>query len=237
MNDLGHLDLTGAALAQFFVLSFMIWAGANISGANYNGAVTIALMITRHLSVLKGFLYLLAQFSGSLLAGLILGCFLKMYTKDPLVFKNHTGYPHCDLERFGIGTCILAELTATFFLVFMVYATAVPMYKVDPKKALAARYDAPKNNTFALTIGGALGMAVLSIGPITGAALNPWRVIGPAIITRELFWGEYWYGFVYYIFCPLAGVLAGLAAYLVFMRDEGQFDEENNNDQEDDQVG
>ena len=36
-------------------------------------------------------------------------------------------------------------------------------------------------------------MAVLSIGPITGAALNPFRVLGPAIVSGELFTSDYGY--------------------------------------------
>jgi len=234
MNDLGKLDLTGVAMAQFFIISFMVWAGANISGAHYNGAITIALMISRHITPCVGCLYLFAQFTGSILGGCMLGIFMKMYTRDPLVFKNMIGYPHCDLDRFGIGTCILCELFATFILVFMVYAVGAPMIpekETDEKKLkkadLRLKYTRPANNTFALAIGGALGMAVLSIGPITGAALNPWRVIGPAIITRELFTGHYWYAFVYYLICPLAGALAGGAAWILFLRDEDQCEEED----------
>lgn len=230
MSDLGKLDLTGVALANFMVYSFMIWAGAQISGANYNGAVTIALMITRNIGVVKGLLYLLAQFSGSIMGGLILGGFIKMYTRDPLIFKNLLGYPHCDLARFGIGPCIITELIGTFFLVFMFYATAVSMKPPTEKTAkeqLAHKYAKPTSHSFALAIGGMLGIAVLTIGPITGAALNPWRVLGPAIVSRELFKAHYWYAFVYYLICPAAGALAGGAAYLIFMRDEGQFDDDS----------
>merc|ERR1740139_1098380 len=100
----------------------------------------------------------------------------------------------------------MAESFATFFLVFMVYSTAIHVTK-------------PKTEVYGLTIGGALGMAILSIGPITGAALNPWRVIGPALITGELFQPTYWYGFVYYAICPLAGAAMGGLSYLVFSVD------------------
>jgi len=44
MYDMKSVNLTGVALAHMFVLGFMIWAGGNISGANYNGAVTLSLM-------------------------------------------------------------------------------------------------------------------------------------------------------------------------------------------------
>jgi len=96
-------------MAHMFVLSFFIWAGAGCCGAHYNGAVTIATMISRNTGVVKGLLYLLSQFLGSITAGMQLGLYLKMYKKDPLVFKDLLGYPHCNLEDFGICACILAE--------------------------------------------------------------------------------------------------------------------------------
>lgn len=216
MSNLGKLDLTGVAFAHWFVLSFMIWAGAGISGANYNAAVTLALMSTRHLHWVKGLLYLNAQFLGSLLAGMVLGGFLKMYSRDPLVFKDLLGYPHANIDRFGYGTCFIVEVVATFFLVFMVYSTAVvdrPEPK-DPKAALMKK----DTHVYSLTIGGALGMAILSIGPITGAALNPWRVIGPAMASMELYSNHYLYAWIYYLGCPIGGLLCALLWKFCFMR-------------------
>jgi aquaporin TIP len=216
MSNLGKLDLTGVAFANWFVYSFMIWAGAGISGANYNGAVTLALMSTRHLHWVKGLLYLSSQFNGALLAGMVLGGFLRMYSRDPLVFKDLTGYPHANIDRFGYGTCFIVELVATFFLVFIFYATAVvdrPEPK-DPKAAVLKR----DTHVYSLTIGGALAMAILSIGPITGAALNPWRVIGPAFATQELFSNHYLYAWIYYVGCPLGGLLSALLWRFCFMR-------------------
>ena len=58
MSDLGKADLTAVALAHTFVLGFMIWAGGNVSGANYNGAVTLGLLVTKHFAWLKALMYL-----------------------------------------------------------------------------------------------------------------------------------------------------------------------------------
>jgi len=173
-------------------------------------------MATRHMHWKKGLLYLAAQFNGSFAAGMVLGGFLKMYNRDPLVFKDVLGYPHANIDRFGIGTCFMVEVFATFFLVFMVYATAVVdrPEPVDPKVA-ALKKD---THVYALTIGGALGMAVLSIGPITGAALNPWRMMGPAIAAHELWANHYLYAWIYYLGCPLGGLLCALLWRGCFMR-------------------
>lgn len=231
----GNLDLVGVALAHMFILSFMIWAGAACCGAHYNGAVTIACMISRNIGMLKGCFYLLAQFAGSLMGGL----FLEVYSASFLgktAFKDKLGYPHCNLTDWGIGACIWSELIFTFLLVFMVYATAIPMTPVDGNEAIKGRYARPQNNVFALTIGGALGIANLCIGPITGAALNPWRVVGPAMVSGELFTGEFWYGFVYYLICPLAGALCGIVAYFSFMVDPYTKLAENDDEEHEDVV-
>lgn len=205
MSDLGKVDIVGVALAHMFVLGFMIWAGAGISGGQYNGAVTLGCLVTGHTGGKKAAIYLGCQFLGSLLAGCMLAIFKAMYTRDPLIFKSMLGYPHADVARYGITTCILTEIIATFFLVFMVFATALGSSK-------------PKSEVYGLTIGGALGMAILSIGPITGAALNPFRVLGPSIISGEIANSAYWYAFIYYLGCPLGGVLCGLVWKFVFMR-------------------
>jgi len=75
----------------------------------------------------------------------------------------------------------------------MVYATAVASTK-------------PKSEVYGLAIGGALGMAVLSIGPVTGASLNPFRVLGPAIVSGELFTAKYSYAWIYYAGNYIGGI-------------------------------
>ena len=68
--DLGVVNLTGVALAHMFVLGFMIYAGAKISGAHYNGAVSLGLWVSGHITLFKLGMYCIAQFVGSLLASL-----------------------------------------------------------------------------------------------------------------------------------------------------------------------
>lgn len=215
MNDLKILDLTGVALAHMFVLGFMIWAGGNISGGHYNGAVSLATYITGHISAVKMVCYFGVQFLGSLIAGSFLFAFRRSYLGDKAKFTSELGFPHCNVKSFHTGTCFTVEMIATFFLVFMVYATAVSATK-------------PKSEVHGLTIGGALGMAVLSIGPITGAALNPWRVLGPAIVSGALFTAKYDYAWVYYIGCPLGGAICALLWRFLYMVDFEK--KEGNND-------
>merc|ERR1719469_1697106 len=54
----------------------------------------------------------------------------------------------------------------------MVYATAISFEPQDKNTNIRNRYARPQNNVWSLTVGGALGMAVLAIGPIAGAAMG-----------------------------------------------------------------
>jgi len=85
---------------------------------------------------------------------------------------------------------LITEIILTFFLVFVVYGTAVSKH-------------APKVG--GLFIGLTVTADILMGGPITGAAMNPARYLGPALVGGNLtnLW-LYWVGPV------IGGVLAGM---------------------------
>lgn len=213
----------GNALAQFIVLFFIIYAGANVSGANYNGAVTIALMTSRHFGVKRGCLYLMAQFIGALAAALLLLIYKALYHGKHNKFPNNLGYPHCDVSQYNLFACFMMETLSTVFLITAVYWTAVNSSK-------------PNNWSFAMCISGVLGLSCISIGNITGAGLNPWRVLPASILTGELFTAGYDYAWVYYLGYPFAGVFTGFMWRLLYIERkqeeaaeaEPEQDEENN---------
>ena len=91
-----------------------------------------------------------------------------------------------------LGTGIAIEALLTFFLVSAVFGTCV-----NP--------EAPKVGGFG--IGLVLVFDILVGGPLTGAAMNPARAFGPALVANQ--WvaqGVYWVG-------PIVG---GLVAALVW---------------------
>lgn len=70
-SDLKKIDNTGVALAHTFVIAFMVWSGGGISGAHYNGGVSLGLLVSRHIGFKKFLLYQLAQYMGSFAAGAV----------------------------------------------------------------------------------------------------------------------------------------------------------------------
>jgi glycerol uptake facilitator-like aquaporin len=95
---------------------------------------------------------------------------------------------------------LLIEAILTFFLVWVVFATAA-----DPRgtfKSIAG-----------LAIGFAITMGVLMAGPLTGAAMNPARALGPELIANA--WDDFW---IWYV-GPFAGaVIAAVAYELLYLR-------------------
>ena len=94
----------------------------------------------------------------------------------------------------------MLEAITTFFLVLVVFATAV-----DEKGTFRA--------IAGFGIGLTITLGILVAGPFTGAALNPARAFGPALAASHWAnWGVYWVG-------PLAGgFLAGLLYDSLFLK-------------------
>jgi glycerol uptake facilitator-like aquaporin len=102
-----------------------------------------------------------------------------------------------DFPRWG-GLAL--EATTTFFLVLVVFATAV-----DERGSFRA--------IGGFGIGLTITLGIIVAGPFTGAALNPARAFGPAFASNHwLNQGIYWIG-------PLiGGFLAGLLYDSLFLR-------------------
>jgi MIP family channel proteins len=182
----GSLGLLGIAVAHGLAIGIMVSAIGHVSGGHLNPAVTIGFWVTRRLGTLDTLLYWIAQLAGGVAAAYLLRAVVPADTWHAVAL----GTP--ELARdFSRLSGMVVEGVAAFFLVFVVFATAA-----DERGAF--------NKIAGFAIGLTITMAVLMAGPLTGAALNPARSLGPALAARQ--WanqGVYWVG-------PLAGgVLAG----------------------------
>jgi MIP family channel proteins len=187
LHGTGGPGLLGIALAQGLVIGVMVTAMGHISGGHFNPAVSIGFWVTRRISTLDIILYWAAQLAGAIAAAYL----LKVVVPEETWRAVALGTP--DLARdFTRLNGMILEAVMTFFLVWVVFATAV-----DEKGAF--------NKIAGFAIGLTITMDILMGGPLTGAAMNPARAFGPAVAANH--WanhGVYWVG-------PLAGgFLAGL---------------------------
>jgi aquaporin TIP len=190
-NSSAVVTLTLVALAHGLILSVMIAALGAISGGHFNPAVTFGFVVTGRLSPVAGALYWAAQIGGALVAAFIIG---SMGGVDAVI----RGTPQV-AENLGTGMAIVLEIVTTFFLVLVVFGTAV-----DQR--------APKS-VYPFAIGLTVAASIMAIGPLTGGALNPARAFGPALVG-----GEFERHFVYWIGPLLGGALGGAVQHFLLMR-------------------
>lgn len=185
----------GIALAQGLALAVAIAAVGRISGGYANPAVSIAFYIARRITLKDLGGYIVAQLLGGLVAAVIV---TQIFTAEVV-------------ESVGAGTPALAdgisllqgglvEVILTFFLVFVIWGVAV-----DPRgpKILAP-----------LAIGLTLTFGVIVGAPFTGAAMNPARWFGPALMGDAI--GADW---PVWILGPIVGALIASTAYELFFLD------------------
>lgn len=178
-NTAGLLQV---ALAHGLILALMVSATMNVSGGHLNPAVTTALLVARRITPTVAGVHIVAQLLGAVAAAYM----LKALMPTAIFAAAQGGGQAIALDISGVQALGL-EFIATFFLMFVIYGTAV-------------NSDAPKIG--GLAIGLTIGAGILAIGPLTGGSMNPARSFGPAI-TSGVFAGQaiFWVG-------PILGAIA-----------------------------
>lgn len=198
--DYGSFDLVGVSLTLFLVLSFMVYFGRQFSEAHFNPAVTLSFVATRKMPIRLGVYYIISQLLGSVFAGIFLKIFTPTAILNKAISKSKLGFPHLTKITTPVQGMFI-EMIITFFFVFVFWAMVI-----DRK--------AP-SQIFGLAIGGTLGFDILAAGSFTGAATNPARVFGPALIALDF--NNQW---VYWIGPILGALIAGFLYYYVFLDKE-----------------
>eukprot|EP00440_Ansanella_granifera_P009380 gb/GFBE01010166.1/.p1 GENE.gb/GFBE01010166.1/~~gb/GFBE01010166.1/.p1 ORF type:complete len:501 (+),score=105.05 gb/GFBE01010166.1/:1-1503(+) len=182
-----------AGLAIGSTLMALVYAGGSISGAHYNPAVTIALLLRSFcgathdgFSIQEAAIYIPSQ---------ILGAALGTFAAWGAWADNaKVGYPAVSLNK-GYGDAFLGEILGTFLLVYV-------CLNVATIKQLAG------NSYFGVAIGLVVAAMAPAVGPITGGAFNPAVGLMGAFTGGERYPIEtIW---VYWIACPIGAVLATL---------------------------
>nr|QKE23072.1 aquaporin 14 [Salarias fasciatus] len=164
-----------------------------ISGAQVNPAVTLSLLATRKVDVLRALVLMAAQCLGASLGAGALYLALPVKTLADH-FVNKVPIELNAAQALGI------EVLCTFQMVFTIFS-------VDDQR----RRDSPEPGNLAIGLAHTAG--VLIGARFSGASMNPARSLGPAIITG--FWENHW---VYWIGPVLGAVLAGVSHEFFFAR-------------------
>lgn len=165
--DVGNI----APLAIGLVVAALIFAGAKVSGAHYNPALTLALWMRGHLDRTDAIYYMVSQIVAGIVAALI-GSYLLTCQGITDINPRSNG-PLCALTGEFIGTFLLGYA--------IINTIAVRSHVGSVSHALSG--------SFALTAGG-YGFSALS-----GAVFNPAVAVG-LCTTGMASWGDGWLYFI-----------------------------------------
>ena len=190
-------DWVVVGLVHFLVLFLLVQTLGSVSGAHLNPAVTVSLAVLRKIRLNDAVVYILLQLAGAVAAALV----LKFLLIDDLADQQHYGAPALNHSLLGTTAGgLIAEGIGAFILVWTVVAVAV-----NPRAT---------RDWAGLAIGGALGLQVMILGPLTGGSVNPARWFGPALLAGRVVSNDWWL----YIIGPLGGgVLAAIAYWYLFV--------------------
>jgi len=215
------------AIATGFCSVALIYSFADVSGANFNPAVTFATFVTGKINALKCVMYMIAQMSGAVIASILL----------LIAFPGNTVVKDVVAHRSGdtsIWEALVMETILTYILVYVIFATAfdkiekkdfsndvkvdfdedemeaaaatgaVKSKTVRPKLTVYTTSGDSKGGFAPIAIGFTLGFLVFIGGTVSGGCFNPARAFGPALVAWD--WKDQW---IYWLADFFGAFLAG----------------------------
>ena len=181
------------------MIAVLVYIISPISGGHINPAISLALTITRKITLLRGICYTGAQFCGSAV-GTVIAASLNWHT------FNVAGGGANGSSEFRPRSLIVAELLATCLLVLTVMAAT------DAKRAAKVIHI---GTLVPLAIGLAVMAAHLALIPLDGTSINPARSFGPALVLGHAAWRQFWI----FVVGPYVGALTAAVVYEGLLKD------------------
>ena len=179
-------ELVAQALARGLIVTVMIYTLGGISGAHLNPAITYTFALRNAFPWTRVAPYWAAQLGGALLAAAA----LRLFFGDALIFGITSPGPGVS-KAVAFGTEVLFAL----LLVAVILGTAEEAQLVGPNAALA--------------VGGSIVLCVCLGDAVSGASMNPFRSLAPALLAGQL--SAVWI----YLIAPFIG--GSLAAGLTWL--------------------
>jgi len=158
-----------APVAIGLALMVMVYAGGHISGAHFNPAVTLGILIRGKITVADAVPYMIVQVVAGAIAAFVVQYLLG---SDKVTALAAAANPNA-------VKALVAEILGTFALVFVVLNVAT-------SKATAG------NSYFGLAIGLTVTAMAYALGGISGGAFNPAVAVGISVMKMAQ-WADIWF--------------------------------------------
>jgi aquaporin Z len=157
----GAVSHAGIAITFGLIVTCMIYALGNISGAHLNPAVSIAFTVAGKFPLQQLLPYIVSQLAGAVAASLVL----------KLLFPANL-FLGATLPAGSAMQSFILEFLLTFFLMLVIINVAT---------------GSKEQGMFAgLAIGSVVLLEAMFAGPICGASMNPARSFAPAMVSGHL---------------------------------------------------
>jgi glycerol uptake facilitator protein len=192
-----------------------IYSSMKLSGAHLNPAVSIAILIDKKINFREFIYYLLAQFTGALIAGFLLFQLIKndieIYNlKTACIFGEFFPNPTFEtLDWVSLPIASLIEATATFSLIYLIF-TITSISKIQKLSPTL--------------IGITVGILIYIVAPYTQCCMNPARDFAPRIIAHFNGWEKLAFShngigwLLVYVISPLIGGVAGSLIFRITLK-------------------
>lgn len=177
--------VTGLGIGLVFGLAVMamVYSVGHLSGAHLNPAVTLGFFAVGRMPWAEVPGYLAAQAAGALAGS----------AGVKLVFLESSGRLGMTLPSGTLGQAFVMELILTFILMFVIMGVATD--------------DRAQGSMAGLAIGATIAFEAILGGPVSGASMNPFRSLAPALLCGSL------EGQWIYLVAPALGAIAGAWTY------------------------
>ena len=163
----GALGTLGIALAFGLSIVAMAYVIGNISGCHINPAVSLAMLISKKMSVKDFICYVVAQVIGAIAGIGILYAIMKSCGFDVAAQGlGANGFGDASAVNINVWGALLVEVILTFVFIYTI---------------LGVTSDEKKSSVAGIVIGLTLAFVHIMGIPLTGTSVNPARSLAPAI--------------------------------------------------------
>jgi aquaporin-7 len=213
-DDKTSFNFLAITISTGIVVSLGIIIGGKISGAHMNPAVSLGMLLTGRLTLIKYFVYVLAQFIGSLIAATFVFCVyydaIQSYPGGTKTLDTAGIFASYPMSYMSILGSFLDTLTGATFFVLIVLTVS------DTKNSHLSLGAA------SVACGAAITLIGICYGINCGYAINPARDLAPRIFTSMAGWGSLPFTAHHYYFwvpvvAPLCGAVIATLIYSFFI--------------------
>src|SRR5678816_2852820 len=195
------IGFLGVSFAFGLTVLTMAYAVGHISGGHFNPAVTLGLWAAGRCANKHVLPYVIAQVVAAILAA---GALWMIASGKPDWVAGgfaSNGYGDLSPGKYGLAACLMTEILATFFFLFIIIGTT--------SRGAATGFAG-------IPIGLALTLIHLVTIPVTNTSVNPARSTGPALFAGGEYLGQLW---LFWVVPVVGALIAGSLSRWMYERE------------------